>query len=60
MIYLLDANAWIVHVRQTSPSLSARLRRQQPGSVVLCSVVLGELHFGALNSPAPKQAANLA
>lgn len=51
MKYLLDTNACIVHLRSPQPSsISRRLADLEPGTVVLCSVVKGELLFGALRS----------
>lgn len=60
MKYLLDSNAWIAHLRQTDPSVTTRLRKEQSSDVVLCSVVLAELHYGALRSGPIRRVANLA
>lgn len=51
MIYLLDTNACIAHLRTkgTSP-VSDRLARATPGTVVRCSVVRAELLYGAMSS----------
>jgi tRNA(fMet)-specific endonuclease VapC len=52
--YLLDANACIDHLRKGSSSkVSAKLINVPAGSVAMCSVVLGELLFGAKLSQRP-------
>jgi tRNA(fMet)-specific endonuclease VapC len=56
MIYLLDSNAWIGLLRQREPKLLARVQREPPGNIVLCSVVVGELLFGARRSRNPPAA----
>src|SRR5262245_25665403 len=58
MTYLLDANAWIGHLRQTSPSVTQHLQQHPPSAIVLCSVVLAELLFGVERSPLTHRAAN--
>lgn len=60
MKFLVDANVWIGHLRQTSPSVTHRLRQHLAADVVLCSVVLGELLFGAQRSGAVHRTGNLA
>jgi tRNA(fMet)-specific endonuclease VapC len=55
---LLDTNAWIHVLNHPAGAVAARLARQQPADVFLCSVVLSELLFGAYTST--RQAANLA
>ena len=50
MIYLLDSNVCIGLLRQREPKLTARFKREPPGNVALCSVVVGELLFGARRS----------
>jgi tRNA(fMet)-specific endonuclease VapC len=60
MNYLLDTNAWIGHLRQRSPIVTQHLRRHSAAEVVLCSVVVGELHYGAERSGAAHRTANLA
>lgn len=50
MIYLMDSNACIGWLRQREPKLFARIKREPPGNIVLCSVVVGELLFGARRS----------
>jgi tRNA(fMet)-specific endonuclease VapC len=60
MKFLLDSNAWVGHLRQTSPTVTGRLRQHPSSDVVLCSVVLGELLYGADHSGPSHRAANLA
>ena len=59
MKYLLDSNAWIGHLRQTAPSVTLRLKQNPPADVFLCSVVIAELHFGALRSTPARRPTNL-
>lgn len=58
MTYLLDSNAWIAYLRQKQPKLTQRLQREDPGDICLCSVVLGELIYGAIRSGPAHEAAN--
>ncbi|HZU38055.1 MAG TPA: type II toxin-antitoxin system VapC family toxin [Gemmataceae bacterium] len=58
MSFLRDSNAWIAWLRQNQPKLVARLKQESPANVVLCSVVLGELIYGAERSGAAHRAAN--
>jgi len=59
MKFLLDANAWIGHLRQTSPAVTARLSQHPAADVVLCSVVLAELPYGVERSSPAHRPANL-
>jgi tRNA(fMet)-specific endonuclease VapC len=59
MIYLLDSNAWILYMRQTDPQLVRKVQSQPRGDVGLCSVVLGELYYGAFHSSPAQQARHL-
>lgn len=60
MSYLLDTNSWIDHFRGGPNSkVTAKLLAAPPGSVYLCSVVLGELIYGALLAGPPHHASNL-
>lgn len=54
MKYLLDTNTCVEFLRkgQNTP-VAAKLAEANPGDVVLCSVVLAELLFGALRSNDP-------
>ena len=50
MKYLLDTNACVGLLRGSSPRVAEQLRRTKPTEVVLCSIVVAELLFGALKS----------
>jgi tRNA(fMet)-specific endonuclease VapC len=58
MQYLLDSNAWIAYLRQSDANLIQRLQREAPAAILMCSVVLGELYYGAERSGASHQTAN--
>lgn len=61
MSHLLDTNSFVDHLRRGPASnVTTRLLAAPPGSVYLCSVVLGELLYGALHSGPAHEAANLA
>ncbi len=61
MSHLLDSNSVIEHLRRgPSSQVTTKLLAAPPGSVYLCSVVVGELMYGALHSAPSHQAANLA
>lgn len=49
-MYLLDANACIRILNDTSPPLVERLRRHPPTAIRMCSVVKAELFYGARKS----------
>jgi tRNA(fMet)-specific endonuclease VapC len=52
--YLLDTNTCVQFLRHGSNSpVAGKLAAANPGDVALCSVVLGELLFGALRSTDP-------
>ena len=54
MTYLLDANICVDLLRRRNTStLAAKLAGVPPGGVVLCSVVVAELVYGAWRSAAP-------
>lgn len=57
MTYLLDANACIGWLRQNQPKLVARIKQEQSTDMVICSVVVGELIYGAERA-APAHRAN--
>lgn len=59
MIYLLDANACIGWLRQNEPKLIARIQQEDPANIVLCSIVVAELIYGAERSGASYRAGNL-
>jgi tRNA(fMet)-specific endonuclease VapC len=58
--FLLDSNAWIGWLRQNQPKLVARLQQEDPADILLCSVVLGELIYGAERSGPNHRVNNLA
>ena len=45
---LLDTSICVPLINRSEPDLVDRLLSHKPGSVLLCSVVKAELHFGAL------------
>jgi tRNA(fMet)-specific endonuclease VapC len=47
MTYLLDSNSCIGWLRQNQPKLVARIKQERPTDIVICSVVVGELIYGA-------------
>jgi tRNA(fMet)-specific endonuclease VapC len=49
-MYLLDTNACIHLLRNTSPRLLERSQRHDPAEIKLCSVVKAELFYGARRS----------
>ncbi len=55
MSYLLDTNACIRILNGTSPALVERMRREDPSSIKLSSVVRAELLFGARKSSRVEQ-----
>lgn len=57
---MLDTNVCIQALRSRDPALVARLRSHPPSEIRLCSVVIGELYYGAYKSPAAYQASNFA
>jgi tRNA(fMet)-specific endonuclease VapC len=59
MAYLLDSNAWIGWLRQNQPKLIARIQQEGAANIRLCSVVLGELLYGAERSGPAHRASNL-
>lgn len=50
MKYLLDTNACIRILNNSSPNLVKRLRQHEPAEITLCSVVKAELLHGARKS----------
>lgn len=47
---LLDTSVCVPLINRDEPALGRKLLANEPGSVVLCSVVRAELEFGARNS----------
>ena len=51
MTHLLDTNSCVDHLRRgLASTVTAKLAAALPGSVVICSVVVAELHYGAHRS----------
>ena len=50
MRYLLDSNACIALLNNTSSSLLARIRHHQPSDIGLSAIVTYELYYGACKS----------
>ena len=53
MKYLLDTNVCVGYFRGKKPRLVARVTAHSPADIAMCSVVLGELRYGAERSSAP-------
>jgi len=49
-MYLLDTNACIRIINNSSSPLVSRLRQHHPGEIALCSIVKAELLYGAQRS----------
>ncbi len=60
MKYLLDTNAWVGWLRQNQPQLVERIQQASASDLVLSSVVIGELIYGAERSGPTHRDANLA
>lgn len=60
MTYLLDTNAWVGWLRQNQPHLIRRIQQATPTDLFLCSVVIGELVYGAERSGPTHRSGNLA
>ena len=59
MTYLLDSNTWIAYFRQKDLALIQRIQQTDPNDIRLCSVVLGELYYGAFHGLVTYQASSL-
>ena len=57
-MYLLDSNTCIEYLRSRNAGVIQRIRSEPTRNIKLCSVVLGELYYGAFQSADPT--ANLA
>lgn len=53
MIYLLDTNVCITYLRGKDAQLKQRVDAHPPPDLVICSVVLAELYYGAAMSNQP-------
>jgi tRNA(fMet)-specific endonuclease VapC len=56
--YLLDSNTWISLLRWQNAGVLAQLKQHPPDQILLCSVVLAELWFGAQRSDPAHRADN--
>jgi len=56
--YLLDSNTWISLLRWQSAGVLARLKQHPADEMLICSVVLAELWFGAERSAANRRTDN--
>src|SRR5688500_5645046 len=54
MIHLLDSNTCIRYLNGQSESIRRNLEARRPEEIVLCSVVKGELIYGAIKSARPE------
>ena len=52
-ICLLDSNVCVEYLRDRNQKIVQRIRAELTSSIRLCSVVLGELYFGAFRSVDP-------
>jgi tRNA(fMet)-specific endonuclease VapC len=53
MKFLLDTNPCIVYLNGRSLSLRQRLDAEGDSNIVICSIVLAEMYYGATKSSAP-------
>ena len=56
MTYLLDTNTCVEYLNGRSRRLMEAFRRRTPEEVAVCSVVIAELHYGALRGRSPQDA----
>lgn len=56
MSWLLDTNACIRYLNGKSPALKQRVETAGESNIVVCSVVRGELRYGAARSRDPERA----
>jgi tRNA(fMet)-specific endonuclease VapC len=59
MAYLLDTNAVIVLLNDTTSKTALRARRESPGDVAISVIVIHELYYGAFRSRRAAQNAAL-
>ena len=55
MTHLLDTNACIRCLRDASSSVGRRYAASGPDEVVVCSIVISELHYGVHRSARPEE-----
>lgn len=58
MSYLLDSNTWISLLRSQNAGVLARLKQHPANEILLCSVVLAELWYGAERSDPNRRVRN--
>ena len=58
MTYLLDTNTCIKYLNGTSEKIRNNLGSKQPEEIEVCSIVKGELFYGALKSAKPEKNLN--
>lgn len=58
MAYLLDTNTCIGWLRNSEPRIVSRIKQESPVDLLLCSIVLGELIYGAERSGPLYRASN--
>ena len=56
MRYLLDTNACVVYLRYADSPVRKSLAQHAAVDIVICSVVVAELYYGALHSADPAKA----
>lgn len=59
MIYLLDTNTYIVYLKGKNIYLKQKLDEIPPSDIAVCSVVKGELFYGANRSANPERNLNI-
>jgi tRNA(fMet)-specific endonuclease VapC len=59
LIYLLDSNVCIMHIKGRSPSIDRHLENLETDKIAVCSVVKAELFYGSTGSNNPQKALNL-
>ena len=47
MAWLLDTNAWIIHIKNPGGPVEQRLNRTSPAEIFICAIVKAELWHGA-------------
>ena len=60
MSYLLDSNTWVALLRWQNAGVLAQLKQHATDEILLCSVVLAELWYGAQRSDPNRRANNYA
>jgi tRNA(fMet)-specific endonuclease VapC len=57
--YLLDTNTWIAWLRWQNAGVLQQLKQTPPHEILLCSIVLGELWYGAERSAPTRRVSNI-